>query len=237
MKKNSIGTLHEQSLHAALKLWLAQPGDEFEQKVENYHIDIVRGDTLIEIQTGSFSKIKRKLGRLLYNHKVLLVHPVPVTKWVVRKTKRKKQISRRRSPKRGRIEHVFDELLYIAEIASHPNFSLQVLLTEQEEIWRDDGHGSWRRKHWSIFDKVLLQVVDHADFRCADDYLALIPNSLGDPFTNKQLAQARGLPMWASSRMTYCFRKMGLIEVVGKQGRSMLLAVAKRADKIDGHHG
>ncbi len=230
--KNTIGTLREQSLHAALKKWLAQPGDEFEQKVNTYHIDIVRGDTLIEIQTGSFSKIKKKLAKLLPEHKVLLVHPIPVTKWVVRMTKRKKQVSRRRSPKRGRVEYVFDELIYMPEIANHPNFGLKVLLTEQEEIWRDDGLGSWRRKHWSVYNKVLLNVMDQADFHDPGDYLALIPKTFRDQFTNKELADALSLPIWASAHMSYCLRKMGLLEVVGKQGRSLLLAQAKRADKI-----
>src|SRR3972149_4918099 len=110
MTTKTIGTLREQQLHAALKTWLGKPGDTFEQKVEGYHIDIVRGDLLIEVQTGSFIKLRTKLGRLLQNHQVLLVYPIAETKWILRQTKRGRQVARRKSPKHGRVEHLFEEL-------------------------------------------------------------------------------------------------------------------------------
>lgn len=230
--QHSIGTLRERQLHAALKQWLAQPGDAFEQNVDGYLVDIVRGNLLIEIQTGSFLKLKKKLNNLLERYQVLLVHPIPSTKWIVRKTKRGKKISRRKSPKRGRIEDMFDELLYIPEVARHPNFQLQVLLIEQEDVWRDDGRGSWRRKHWSVADKVLVDVIGGADFKALEDYLALIPNNLEAPFTHQQLANALNAPIWTGTRMSYCLRKMGALEVAGKRGRSMLLTPAQRVDRI-----
>tara|TARA_B110000014_G_C20100324_1_gene577464 strand:- start:1253 stop:1462 length:210 start_codon:yes stop_codon:yes gene_type:complete len=37
-----IGTLNEGSLHASLKQFFAQPGDEFEVPINGYVIDIVR---------------------------------------------------------------------------------------------------------------------------------------------------------------------------------------------------
>lgn len=228
----SIGTLHEQQLHAGLKQWLAQPGDTFEQKVDGYHIDILRGDLLIEIQTKNFGALRTKLGKLLVDHHVLLVYPIAQTKWIVRKTKRGRQLTRRKSPKRGRLEHLFDELLYIPEIVRHPNFSLAVLLTEQEEIWRDDGAGSWRRKHWSIADRRLLGVTARTDFAVLEDYLSLIPDGLPNPFTHRQLANALKAPVWLSTRMSYCLRKMGCLQTVGKEGRSLLLAPQIVADTI-----
>lgn len=220
----SIGTLREQQLHAALKAWLAQAGDAFEQKVDGYHIDILRGELLIEIQTGSFNKLRKKLNNLLPEHRVLLVHPIAQTKWVVRQSKRGKQIARRKSPKRGRVEHVFDELLFIPDLLSHPNLHLVVLLTEQEEVWRDDGKGSWRRKHWSIADKRLVQVIEQHEFRSAADFLKLLPADLPRPFTHQQLAKALGVPLWVATRMSYCLRKMGALETQGKRGRALLLS-------------
>ncbi len=220
----TIGILHEQHLHAALKDYLSKPGDLLEQKVDNYHIDIVRGDLLIEIQTGNFSALRTKLPRLLEHHPMLLIYPVAQTKWIVRTTKRGREISRRRSPKRGRVENLFEELLYIPKIAQHPNFTFVVLLTQQEEIWRDDGLGSWRRKHWSIADRSLLDVLDEFEFKSHFDFLKLLPADLPVPFTHKQLALALGLPIWLSTRMGYCLRKMGLLEVMGKKGREFLLS-------------
>lgn len=228
----SIGTLHEQQLHAGLKQWLAEPGDRLEQVVDGYHIDIQRKNMLVEIQTGNFYALRTKLTRLLADHQVTLVYPIPETKWIVRKTKRGRQIAKRRSPKRGRIENLFDELLYIPEIATHPNFHFCALLTQQEEIWRDDGGGSWRRKHWSVADRKLIDVIARVDFNGLDDYLALIPSSLTAPFTHRQLATALKAPVLLTTRMSYCLRKMGLLENVGKDGRELLLAPVGLADKI-----
>jgi hypothetical protein len=228
MMGQTIGTLREQQLHAALKTWLQKPGDAVEQKVDGYHIDIVRGDLLIEIQTGNFTKLRTKLAKLLDQNRVLLVYPVAETKWIVRQSKRGKELGRRKSPKRGRLEHLFDELMYIMEVVSHPNFRFLVLLTEQEEIWRNDGRGSWRRRHWSISDRRLLGVVGSKEFNSLGDYLSLLPANLPDPFTHRHLADALRAPVWLSTRMSYCLRKMGCLEERGKAGRAMLLAPVTR---------
>ncbi len=60
---SGIGLLNEKPLHASLKEWYAQPGDQFEVPVDGFVIDIVRDDLLLEIQTGSFASIKSKLAR------------------------------------------------------------------------------------------------------------------------------------------------------------------------------
>ena len=49
-----IGQLRESTLHKQLKEWYARPGDVFEQKVEGYWVDLIRGHLLVEIQTGNF---------------------------------------------------------------------------------------------------------------------------------------------------------------------------------------
>jgi hypothetical protein len=49
--------------------------DMFEVKVDGFIVDIVRDNTLIEIQTGNFSSIRNKLEKLVRNYKVILVYP------------------------------------------------------------------------------------------------------------------------------------------------------------------
>ncbi|KKM70057.1 hypothetical protein LCGC14_1444570 [marine sediment metagenome] len=41
LQNNHIGTLRENSLHAALKIWYQKPGDKLEEPFESYLIDIV----------------------------------------------------------------------------------------------------------------------------------------------------------------------------------------------------
>ena len=110
MGTSKIGTLNEKPLHEALKRWYAQPGDMFEVPVDGFVADIVRGDLLIEIQTRNFTSIKRKLEKLLINHPVRLVYPIPREKWITKlAADGNSPVSRRRSPKRGAYEEVFWE--------------------------------------------------------------------------------------------------------------------------------
>ncbi len=59
-KTAGIGTLRESGLHADLKRWYAQPGDEFEIALDGYVIDIRRGEYLIEIQTPAKASPARR---------------------------------------------------------------------------------------------------------------------------------------------------------------------------------
>jgi hypothetical protein len=217
-----IGTLQEMSLHAALKNRLARPGDRLEVEIEGYYIDIVHEDLLIEVQTGNFTAMKSKLDRLLKNHSVCVVYPIARERWVRRVTADGDLISRRKSPKKGRIEELFTELVRLPHLVSNPNFFLKALLIQEEVIWRDDGQGSWRRKGWSIADRLLLDVLEFADFTKPADYLGLLPETLAYPFTNRDLVTCLGIQDRLAQKMTYCLRQMELIEIIGKSGRAHL---------------
>jgi hypothetical protein len=222
---NRIGTLNEKPLHAALKQWYAQPGDLTEVSVDGFTIDIVRGDLLIEIQTRNLSAIKRKLMSLVEQHPVRLVYPIAQDKWIVRQSRngqRTPGVGRRKSPKRGTVELVFEELVSLPHLLTHPNFSLDVLLIQEEEVRRQAGTRSWRRKGWAIHERLLLQVVERRLFETPDDLLALLPLALTEPFTTTDLAQATGHPLWLAQKMAYCLREMGAITAVGKRGRGLL---------------
>jgi len=224
-----IGTLAEKSLHAAIKAYLTQPGDLIETSLDGYVIDILRGEQIIEVQTGNFSAMKRKLAKLLgAGHPVRVMYPLPVRKWIVRETGNGKLIGRRKSPTQRRPVEVFRQLVYIPHILPHPNFSLEVLLTHQEEIWRDDGQGSWRRKGWSLFDHRLLEVVGQARFEAVDDYLTLIPADLPRPFTNRELANALKILPGLAGKVTYTLRAAGWLAEVGKQGKAHLFSTPEK---------
>ncbi|MCY4436893.1 MAG: hypothetical protein OXE05_06115 [Chloroflexi bacterium] len=217
----TIGTYQEKSLHAALKDWYAAPGDQAEQPVDGYVIDLIRGDELIEIQTRNFSAIKRKLAALLPQHAVRLVHPIPAQKWIVRLDGDGATVlSRRRSPKRGTVLDVFDELVSIPHLVTRPQFSLEVLLVEVEETRQQDGRGSWRRRGWSIHDQVLVGITSQHRFHGPADFAGLLPATLPEPFTSSRLAARLGVRHGQGQKIAYCLRHMGAIEIVGKQGNA-----------------
>ena len=132
---NQISTLNEKSLHASLKEWYARPGDRLEESVDGFLIDVVRDGLLIEIQTRNFSALKRKLRTLTREHPVRLVYPIASEKWIVRVSKNwRKQLGRRKSPKHGSVENLFEELVSIPTLLAEANFSLEVLLIHEEEV-------------------------------------------------------------------------------------------------------
>ncbi len=219
---SQIGTLSEKSLHAALKDWYGRDGDQFEVGVDNYVIDIMRGELLIEIQTRHLYAMKRKLQKLLTRHPILLVHPIPKKKWIVRQTAHGDHIGRRKSPKNGRIIDIFNELVRMTHILPHPNLTIDLLLTHQDQILRDDGKGSWRRKHWSVHDHLLVDVVEQHTFRTLEDYCALLPTNLAQPFTNRELATSLNCSPRLAQKMTYTLREIGGIVVTGKKGNALL---------------
>lgn len=214
--------MNEHSLHLAVKEWYAVPGDKFEAKVDHFIIDIARGSLLIEIQTKNFSAIKRKLSNLVENHQVRLVHPIPERKWIVRVTETGETISKRKSPRKGRLADLFYELVSIPNLINKKNFSLEVLMIEEEEIRCDDGKGSWKRKGVSIKDTKLINVNSKLLFKNGGDFLSFLPSDLREPFTNQSLANQTGVSISLTRKITYCLRKMGVITDVGKKRRELI---------------
>ena len=183
----------------------------------------MRDGVAIEIQTKNFYAIRQKIFKLVKNHSLRVVYPIPRVKWIVKVApKSGRVLGRRRSPRRGQIIDLFDELLTIPELINHKNFSLEVLMVDEEEIRCDDGKGSWRRKGVSIRDRKLLGVVEQVSFTKREDFLKLLPAALARPFTTKSLALSLGIPRYRARRITYCLRKMGALQVVGKEKNALV---------------
>ena len=218
----SIGTLQENALHASLKTWYARPGDQVEAQVDGYWVDIVRGEQLLEIQTGNFSALRRKLEHFLPLRPLRVVYPLPCEKWIVRVGRSGETLARRKSPRRGQMLDIFDELAYLTAFLHQPHFSFEVLSIQQEDIWFDDGKGSWRRKGVSVIDRRLAAVLRSDVFLAPADYRPLLPAIAKEPFTVRDLARVVGAPYRRCASMAYCLRELGLIERTGKRGHSFL---------------
>jgi hypothetical protein len=216
-----VGVLNEKPLHAALKAWYAQPGDRFEVDVDGSIIDIVRGELLVEIQTRGFSALRRKLEKLVAHHPVRVVYPIAAEKWIVRLSDDGAvEQGRRKSPKSGSMPELFRELVSFPCLISHPNFSLEVLLIQEEEVRQQGLARNWRRRGWGTVERRLLQVVDRRLFATPADLAALLPVALDEPFTTAGLAQATDQPRWLAQKMVYCLRSIGVISEAGKLGKA-----------------
>ena len=218
-------TARVQSLHSALKDLYTQPGDEQEVPVEGYVIDVVSGDLLIEIQTRSFPAIKQKLLDLVPRHPVRLVHPIARERWIVKQVEEsEKTLSRRKSPKKGKYVHVFQELVSFPTLLAETNFCLDLVLTKENEIRHHHPGRAWRRRGWVIHSRHLIAVVEQRRFEQPADLAALIPSDLHEPFSTADLARALKEPRRLAQQMAYCLREMGVLVPVGKRGNAILYA-------------
>jgi hypothetical protein len=224
-EQNGINIKNEGSLHSAVKEWYTTYGDRLEAKVDRSIIDIVRGDLLIEIQTGNFGAIRKKLERLLKKHKVRLVYPVAREKIITRVTSSGDQVlSTRKSSRKGKLIDVFSELVRIPALINEENLSIEVLLIKEEEVRCEDGKGSWRRKGQSIIDKKLVEVYERVEYKNKEDFLTFLPAGLEEPFSTKDLAETGAYKINEARKIAYCLKKMGAIHEVGKKGNSVLYA-------------
>ena len=223
-----VGLLGEKPLHASLKRWCARTGDRIEAPVDGFVIDIIRDDLLIEIQTRGFAGMKRKLTTLLDNgHRVRIVHPIPVQKWIVKVDDAGEELSRRRSPKHGSALDVFAELVSFPALMANDLLEIEILLVHEEEYRRHEPGRAWRRKGWVVQERRLVGVVDAVRLTSPDDLLALLPQNLPDPFTTADLAERLQQPRRIAQQMAYCLRHVGALAMVGKTGNAIEYAVAK----------
>ena len=94
-----IGTYGEKTVHAVLKNYFEPYPDSHERKIGGYVADIVGEDGIIEIQTGSFERLRKKLEAFLAVRRVTVVYPIPRKKWLIRiDPKTGEQGKKRKSP-------------------------------------------------------------------------------------------------------------------------------------------
>lgn len=190
--------------------------------VDGFVVDLVRDGLLIEIQTRNFASMRRKLDRLLDSHMMRLVHPVAATKWIVKLDQDGSEISRRRSPKRGIAADVCEELVSFPSLLSHPNFTLEIALIEEEEIRRPDVEKGWRRGGFVIEERRLVDVLETVELDSPEELLGLLPEGLPDPFTTADLADGLGRSRHLAREVAYCIRVSGAVKTVGRDKQGIL---------------
>jgi len=202
-----IGTLNERTLHRELKDLMAQDGDAFEVDLGNFVIDIVRGDALIEIQTGALGPLGKKLDTLLDGHDVTVVHPISVRSW-----HHKDDGTVRKSPINRTIYNLFGELVSIPTLIDHPRFTLEVVLIEEDTQRIHDPALRRQRGGWRTVDRSIRSVIERHTFTSIADLIALVPAGLPTPFTTADLADRAAISRQLAQQMAYCLRAVGTFE-------------------------
>ena len=269
-KQNAIGELNERSLHRALKARYAAPGSVTEQAVDGFVADVVIGGRIVEIHTGSFWPLKKKLPRLLERFAVTLVYPVAQDRYIVTIPAGADAlgvpdapdapdapntpdapnapdapdadtpstlnipdvptvpIRRRRSPKHDSVFAVFDGLTSIPTLLDHPNLTIDVVMTVEEDVRvKDSGTGNRGRRRrygrgWTRIDRRLVEVARTHRLTSMADLFALVDAGLPEPFTTLDLARAMRSTRRLGQQAAFCFREAGVSEICGKASNALL---------------
>lgn len=222
-EKNGIGTLQEKTLHAVLKNFYEPDLAHQEVKVEKFVADILREGEIIEIQTRNFNNMRNKLDTFLELYPVTIVYPIIHTKWLYWINEETGEVSaKRKSPKRGSFYDAFYELYKIKKYLRNPNLHICLTLLDAEEYRLLNGWSKDKKKGSTRYDRIPTILVDELFIGNAEDYICLLPDEVPEKFTVKDYAVHTHIPVRYAQLAINIFKYVGVIEQVGKKGRSYL---------------
>lgn len=213
-----INTYNESSLHEQLKKLYCGNKGQTEVSIGKSICDGLTAEgMIIEIQTAAFRAIKLKLERLLSeNFKILLVHPIAINTMIETRYP-DGTIAVRRSPKHESFFTIFRELDSIGSILCHPNLIIVVASCSILELRVADGTGSWRRKGVRTENRCLISLETEKRLCGHNDWTAVLPESLPELFTSKDLANCGAGKNAGTMARTLC--KAGVLRHCGSNGR------------------
>ena len=218
-----IGLLNEHTLHLTLKHFLEPDSAYHEVLCDGFVADILRGDTITEIETRSFVNLRKKLPRFLSTYEVTVVYPIAVTKWVIWIDPKTGVLSdKHKSPKRGRPSDVARELHRLSSFLTHPRFRLKLVLCDMEEFKRLDGWSRDGKRGATREERVPIAFHGTIDFVVPEDYAALIDVWPEGDFTAAEFAKLNRLRGRVSWYILQILQTVGVIIRSGKRGNAFL---------------
>ena len=210
------------------KLYFEPNSDFHEVKVSGFVADICNAEGIIEIQTRSLGKLKRKLEVFLQNMPVTIVYPIAHTKylcWVDEETGA--VTGRRKSPKTGSAWDLFRELYQLRSFLTHPNFCVCAALIDLEEYRLLNGWSRDKKKGSTRYDRIPIQLVELIYLMTEEDYRAIIPNTLPKKFTSKDFSKAVHISLSSAQRALLILYQLGVVQRVEKQKNAYIYELTK----------
>ncbi len=230
-EKCGIGTLGEKTLHAVLKHYFEPYTANHEVRMGSFVADIVGEKGIVEIQTGNFNKLRKKLESFLEVTTVTVVYPIPSTKWIVWIDDSTGEVTdKRKSPKKGSPFEAFLELYKIKPFLTHENFRLCIVMIDIIEYRKLDGWSKDRKKGSSRYERIPVEIIDEIYIDNKWDFAKLIPNDMPKSFTSKDFKKLSALNLKKAQTAMNVLQYIGVIRQIGKAGRLHLYE--KQADYV-----
>jgi len=227
--RGGIGTLGEKTLHAVLKNFFEPDAEAHEIRVGPYVADIVGEGGIVEIQTGNFHALRKKLAAFLEAAPVTVAYPLAHCKWLLWVDPESGDTTaRRKSPRVGNFPDALWELERIKALLARPNLRLSLLLVDLEEYRLRDGWSADKKKGSHRYERIPLALAGRLDLRSPEDWrspeaqAAFFPPGLPCPFTSKDYAKAARLNIHAAQTALRMLALMGAAVRCGKRGNLFL---------------
>lgn len=221
--ENGIGTLGEKRLHKILKRFLEENEENHEVKVGTYFADILSGNMITEIQTGSFRPLREKITYYLENtpYDITVVRPLPYVKTVCTVERESGELlSRKKSPRRTRPRDVLRDWYYLAEFLSNPRFTLRFLLLEEDEYRMTKKKTRRWGKESELYERIPTALLDEELYEYQSDYLKFLPEDMPAEFSAAEYGKRAKLHGYAIYSALKLLETVGLVEKGEKKGRS-----------------
>lgn len=227
--RQNIGTYKEKQLHATLKRFCEPVSGLHEKKIGNYTVDIFNEEGVVEIQTGSFYPMHKKLETLLPYTNVRIVHPLCTDRrliWIDPETG--ETTKPRRSPHHADVYDCARDFYWIRDLLGFPSLTVELLFLECDEYRLRDGWGNGGKRGSHREMLIPRELVGRVVLHGKADYDALLPSSLPDPFTVGDLSAVLRRSYDESRYLVKTWLALGTVTELPAKGRKKLYSRAEK---------
>lgn len=204
-----ITTYMERDLHLSLKYKFCRDRACHEIKVGRYVADVLSDGTVYEIQTGSFSPLRKKLEYYLENtdYKVVIVKPLAKNRRIFWLDEASGEVVKapRLSSKHETLTSGISDLYYIRDFLGRERISFCFVMMEIDEMRKLDGYGKSKKIRATSVDRIAGEIYSTEYINNVSDLAAAVLPLLPDePFSRDELSKClglKGMKLWSAQKL------------------------------------
>lgn len=218
-ERNSIGTYGEKLMHVILKRYSDPDTSHHEVKCCGYIADVFDGQNITEIQTGSFSPLKKKVAKMAdEGFSVTVVYPIAAKKWIIWLDPSSGEVtSRRLSPQKCNEYKLLVEMVHALPLLKKENVTFKALFLEIEEYRLLNGWSADRKKGSTRCERIPIDILNEFEVTYPDGYMQFLPQDLGEEFSTGTLASFAKITKHRAYGAIRVLKEVGAIEVSHKK--------------------
>lgn len=221
-----IGTLGEKTLHKIIKYSLEEDENYHEIKIGKYYADIFTNNSIYEIQTRSFNKLRDKLSFFLEKYETYVVYPIFLKKWIYWVDEEKNEIKeKRKSPKIGSLYDSVLELYKIKHFLKNENLKFIFIFLNVSEYKSLNGWDKSKKKGASRIDIIPLDLVNIIEINNTNDFKIFLPTDIPSEFTNSDFKKIAKTNLRIASVCTNILSFLGIIKETRKIGNKKIYKI------------